>query len=175
VVNGVNTKITSNSLPPSIYSNRQEIWVPKKEKSLHLPGLIPFMKFTSFPAPDPSKWPDLPCLSWFRAHGSALPIKFFSSFKELFSFPISALTTISPVSSPSTAIVNPYSVPPPAVAPAKSLAMANIPIDPQPFVLPGFQIQHIEGRTTVHRVVLLRRPHRHEEYAIATIQPMPEG
>jgi hypothetical protein len=53
--------------------------------------------------------------------------------------------------------------------------MENIPIDPQPFVPPGFQIQHIEGRTAVHRVVLPCRPRRHEEYAIATIQPMPEG
>jgi hypothetical protein len=53
--------------------------------------------------------------------------------------------------------------------------MANIPIDLQPFVPPGFQIQHIEGQTAVHRVVLPRRPRRHEEFAIATILPMSEG
>jgi hypothetical protein len=175
VVNGNNSKIMSNSLPTSNYGIRREIWVPKKVKSLHLPGLIPFMKYTSFPAPDPSNWPDSPCLSWFRAHGPALPIKTFSSFKELFSFHFSAVSSFSPASSPSTATVNPSSPPRPAAAPAKSVAMANIPIDPQPFVPPGFQIQHIEGRTAVHRVVLPRRPRRHEEYAIATIQPMPEG
>jgi hypothetical protein len=53
--------------------------------------------------------------------------------------------------------------------------MANIPIDPQPFVPPGFQIRHIEGRIAVHRVVLPHRPRRHEEFAIATIHPMLEG
>jgi hypothetical protein len=42
-------------------------------------------------------------------------------------------------------------------------------------VPPEFQIQHIEGQTVVHRVVMPRRPRRHEEFAIATIQPMPEG
>jgi hypothetical protein len=162
-------------MPPSIYSNRREIWVPKKEKSLQLPGLIPFMKYTSFSAPDPSNWPDSPCHSWFRAHGPSVPIKKNSTFKELFSFSISAVSPNSPASSPYTATVNPSPLPSSAAAPAKTLAMANIPIDPQPFVLPGFQIQHIEGRTAVHRVILPRRPRRHEEYAISTIQPMPKG
>jgi hypothetical protein len=53
--------------------------------------------------------------------------------------------------------------------------MANIPIDTTPFVPPGFQVQHIEGRVGVRRVFLPRRHRRHEEYAIASINPMPEG
>jgi hypothetical protein len=138
VVNGVTTKIMSNSMPPSNYSNRREIWVPKREKSFQLPGLIPFMKYASFSAPDPSNWPDSPCHTWFRAHGPSALIKFFSTFKELFSFSISTVSPNSPASSPSTATVNPSPLPPSAAAPAKTLAMANIPIDPQPFVPPGF-------------------------------------
>jgi hypothetical protein len=53
--------------------------------------------------------------------------------------------------------------------------MANIPIDPRPFVPHGFQIQHIEGRNSVKRVVVARRPRLHEQYAIATFNPMPQG
>jgi hypothetical protein len=53
--------------------------------------------------------------------------------------------------------------------------MANIPIDPRPFVPLGYQIQHIEGRLAVKRVVVRRRPKEHEQYAIATIDPFPEG
>jgi hypothetical protein len=53
--------------------------------------------------------------------------------------------------------------------------MANIPIDAAPFVPRGFQLLHVEGRTAVQRVVLPRRSRRHEDYAIATINPMPEG
>jgi hypothetical protein len=53
--------------------------------------------------------------------------------------------------------------------------MANIPIDPQPFVPQGYQIQNIAGRLGVKRVVVPRRPKEHEQYAIATITPFPEG
>jgi hypothetical protein len=53
--------------------------------------------------------------------------------------------------------------------------LANIPINPRPFVPRGFEIQHIEGRTAVHRVVVPRRPCRHEDYAIPTINLMPQG
>lgn len=52
--------------------------------------------------------------------------------------------------------------------------MANIPIDPHPFVPPGFQIQQIEGWNGVAQVVLPRRPRGHEEWAIVTIQPLPD-
>jgi hypothetical protein len=53
--------------------------------------------------------------------------------------------------------------------------MANIPIDPGPFIPNGFEVLQIEGRTDIQRVVLPRRARRHEEYAIATIAPMPPG
>jgi hypothetical protein len=53
--------------------------------------------------------------------------------------------------------------------------MANIPIDPTPFVPPRFHVQHLEGRTSVQMVVLPRCARRHEDFAIATISPMPEG
>jgi hypothetical protein len=53
--------------------------------------------------------------------------------------------------------------------------MANIPIDLRPFVPRGFQLQQIEGRTAVHPVVVPRRPRRHEDFAIVTINPMPQG
>ena len=49
--------------------------------------------------------------------------------------------------------------------------MANIPIDPQPSVPHRFQIQHIEG-TRVTRVVLSPRLRHHEDWSIATIQPL---
>jgi hypothetical protein len=53
--------------------------------------------------------------------------------------------------------------------------MANVPINPEPFVPNGFEIVHVEGRTAVHRVVLPRRGRKHEDFAIATITPMPQG
>jgi hypothetical protein len=53
--------------------------------------------------------------------------------------------------------------------------MANIPINPEPLVPNGFQIVHVEGRTTVHRVVLPRRGRKSEDFTIATITPMPQG
>jgi hypothetical protein len=53
--------------------------------------------------------------------------------------------------------------------------MANIPIDPRPFVPHGYQIQHIAGKFAVKRVVVPRRPREHQQYAIATINPFPEG
>jgi hypothetical protein len=53
--------------------------------------------------------------------------------------------------------------------------MVNIPIDPRLFGPHGFQIQHIEGRVGVKRVVVARKPRLHEQYAIATIDPFPQG
>jgi hypothetical protein len=53
--------------------------------------------------------------------------------------------------------------------------MANIPIDPADFIPTGFQVRHVEGWTGVQWVVLPRRACRHEDWAIATISPMPEG
>jgi hypothetical protein len=141
VVNGdnrVTDQIIRNSMPSSNYSNGREIWVPKKAKSSSLPGLIPFMQFASFPAPDLNNWPDSSCLSWFKACGPSAPVKVFSTFKVLSSFSGSSVSPKSPASSPSIAIVNPSSSPPSAAALAKTSAMANIPIDPQFFMPPGF-------------------------------------
>jgi hypothetical protein len=53
--------------------------------------------------------------------------------------------------------------------------MANIPIDPAPFIPNGFEVLQIEGTIDIQRVVLPRHARRHEEYAIATITPMPPG
>jgi hypothetical protein len=53
--------------------------------------------------------------------------------------------------------------------------MVNIPIDPRPFVPHGFEIQHVEGRVGGKRVVVARKPRMHEQYAIATFNPFPEG
>ena len=51
--------------------------------------------------------------------------------------------------------------------------MANIPIDPHPFVPHGFDIQQVKGRNGVARVVLPHRHHRHQDCSIATIHPLP--
>jgi hypothetical protein len=53
--------------------------------------------------------------------------------------------------------------------------MANVPINPEPFVPNGFEIVQVEGRTAVHRVVLSRQGRKHLDFAIATITPMPQG
>jgi hypothetical protein len=53
--------------------------------------------------------------------------------------------------------------------------MANIPIDPRPFVPRGFQILDVPGRFGVKRVVVPRRQRQHEDIAIATINPVPPG
>ena len=56
---------------------------------------------------------------------------------------------------------------------SEASAIANIPIDPLLFVPHGFQIQAIEGRTGVSRAILPHLQRRHEDWAIATIQPHP--
>jgi hypothetical protein len=133
------------------------------------------MRYKSFPALDPNNWPNSTFHTWFRAHGPSAPAKIFFSFKDLFSDVNLSQSPKSPASSPSSQTVNPSSSSSPAAAQAEVPAMANIPLDPKPFVPPRFQIQDIEGQTMVHRVVLPRGPRCHEEFAIATIQPEPEG
>jgi hypothetical protein len=51
--------------------------------------------------------------------------------------------------------------------------MANISIDPRPFVPHGYEIQQVEWRNGLARVVLPHRQHRHEDWAIASIHPIP--
>jgi hypothetical protein len=162
---------------PNQYSLKtREIWVQKKEKIAKLPGLLPFMKFPTFMALDSSAWPNNSFRNWFSAQRPKITPRFASSFKELFSLAAPVIPLCSSASPPSAQIVNPSkSSPLPAAAEQSVGEMANIPIDPAPFVPPGFQVQHIEGRVGVRWVVLPRRQRRHEEYAIATIHPMPEG
>jgi hypothetical protein len=66
-----------------------------------LPGLLPFMKFSTFKAPDNSKWPDDSFQKWFKAHGPKLEAVTAMSFKELFSLsPILPSARDSSVCSP---------------------------------------------------------------------------
>ena len=52
--------------------------------------------------------------------------------------------------------------------------MANIPFDPLPFVSNDFNIFNVEGRNGVARVVLPHRQKSHEDWAIVTIEPLPD-
>jgi hypothetical protein len=132
------------------------------------------MKFPSFKALDISAWPNNSFRNWFMAQKPKTKPKTISSFKDLCSVAASVSPLCSSASPPSTPTVNPSkSSPLPSAAEQSVGEMANIPIEPAPFVPPGFQVQHIEGRVGVRRVVLPRCQRRHEEYAIATINPMP--
>jgi hypothetical protein len=143
----------------------------------NLPGFISSFKFPSFPS---LVWPDMTYLSLFKAHGPAPQIQLVSSFGD-FSFfqPQVAEHSLHLASSASLSLSLHRKNPPPNSAPrspgSSPAAMVNIPIDPQPFVSHGFEIQHIEGRVGVKRVVVARKPRLHEQYAIATIAPFPQG
>ena len=52
-------------------------------------------------------------------------------------------------------------------------SMANMPIDPQPFIPQGFQIQAIEGRNGVSHAIVPHRQRRHEDCVIESIFPHP--
>jgi hypothetical protein len=128
------------------------------------------------------QWPDNSYHTWFKAHGPVpliQEVSSFSDFKDFFfgkKISPSLVASVSSHSPPSTA-PQPLS---PLTAIAKqsagpATAMANIPIDPRPFVPAGYQIQNIAGRVGVKRVVVPRRPKEHEQYAIATFDPFPEG
>jgi hypothetical protein len=144
-----------------------------------LPGLIPFFKFPSF---NPIQWPDDSYLTWFKAHGPAPLIQEVTSFSDFSgflsgekispAFVVPASSHSPPSLSPQPRLLQTSTAAPSA---SQDPAMANIPIDPRPFVPLGYQIQHIEGRLAVKRVVVRRRPKEHEQYAIATIDPFPEG
>jgi hypothetical protein len=161
--------------------SRQIMTHQYKRKNPVLLGLLPFMKFSSFKAPDSSKWPNDSFQKWFKAHGPNLEAVTAVSFKELFSLsPLLPSATPQSVPPSSSETVNPNS--PSAqsplalpLCPVEKATMANIPINPEPFVPNGFEILQVEGRTAVHRVVLPRRGRKHEDFAIATITPMPPG
>jgi hypothetical protein len=136
------------------------------------------MKYSTFKSPDCSHWPNDSFQNWFQARGPILEAVTALSFREL----AVALSPLPFQSAPSFPLctVNPRSpvpVPPqlPLAQALKQAEMANIPINPEPFVPNGFEIIHVERRTAVHRVVLPRRGRKHEDFAIATITPMPQG
>jgi hypothetical protein len=74
-------------------------------------------------------------------------------------------------------VYSPFQSSPPSAAAAAAVpaTMANIPIDPRPFVPRGFQILEVPGRVAIKRVVVPRRQQQHEDIAIATINPVPPG
>jgi hypothetical protein len=151
----------------------------RASSNAHLPGLLPFFKFPSF---NHINWPDDSFLTWFKAHGPAPEVQVVSSFREFSAFLYGKKSLPSFVASASSHSPPSSSPKPPPPLPAiavqsedPSPTMANIPIDPRPFVPQGYQIQNIAGRLGVKRVVVPRRPKEHEQYAIATITPFPEG
>jgi hypothetical protein len=115
------------------------------------------MNFPSFKAPDTLAYPNNCFCNWFSAQRPTITPRIASSFKDLFSPAASDSPLCSSASLPSAQIVNPSkSSSLPSTAVQSMGEMVNILIDPAPFVPPSFQVQHIEGRIGVHRVVLPR-------------------
>jgi hypothetical protein len=157
--------------------NSEFIWVPKPsdrgQSGAKLSGLLPFMKYASFPKVD---WPDDSYQKWFKAHGPAIQIKEVSCLKDLGQLFFGA--KINYVSSSSFPTVQFPECITPITACSSSLAVAsmpmvNIPIDPRQFMPRGFESLHVPGRNAVKRVVVARCPKAHEEYGIVTISPFP--
>jgi hypothetical protein len=183
----VSDKIISSNNVPSFGREKitgrvmaNQIWVPKPpdrqsgaKVKAQLPGLLPFMKFASFPKVE---WPDESYRNWFKAHGPPIQIKQATNFKELGHCYLRPNNI--PISSTSWHTIH-YeciaSIPSPSWPAAEALQMANIPIDPRQFIPRGFQIRHVPGRNAVKKVVVARRPKAHEEFAIVTITPFPPG
>ena len=148
-----------------------------------LTGLWPFIPVATFSSPPVEAWAEGVVSDWFRHIGPAQEPRLVASFRELVSGHFLNFQprpqTDSSHSTPTSLSVQARSTSPPLLSdhelhsPAEA-SMVNIPIDPQPFVSQGFQIQQIEGRNGVTRVVLPPRPRRHEDWAIATIQPLPD-
>lgn len=143
----------------------------------NLPGFLSSFKFPTFPSLD---WPDKSFLSWFKAHGSVPQIQLVSSFGDFSFFQSQVAENLSLLASSASPSLSLFSKNPmPSSAPGSpatsSAAMANIHIDPRPFMPHGFKIQHIAGRVGVKRVVVSRKPRLHEQYTIATIAPFPQG
>jgi hypothetical protein len=176
------TRPINSSLISSEHLNCKKIMsLQYKRKNPVLPGLLPFMKYPAFKAPDDNNWPKDSFQKWFKAHGPNLEAVIARSFKELFTLsPLLPSVTLQFVPSSFSATVNfnlssaqsPLPLP---LTLAEKAIMANIPINPEPFVPNGFEILQVKGRTAVHHVVLPRRGRKHEDFAIATITPMPPG
>jgi hypothetical protein len=117
---------------------------PPNRPPLHaaLPGLLPFFKFPAF---KPIKWPNDNYLTWFKAHGPAPLIQEASSFSDFGCFLSGEKISSTPVvcaSSHSPPSLSPQPLPLQfsTVEPSEALTptMANIPIDPRPFVPQGY-------------------------------------
>jgi hypothetical protein len=143
------------------------MWVPKwsqrEQSEAKLPGILPYMKFASFPK---VVWPDNSYQNWFKARGPTTQIKQVSCLKDLglsfsgakiFSASSSSLATV-----PAAEISAPLFVFPSSSA-AAAVPMANIPLDPRQFVPRGFEILHVPGRAAVKRMVVNRRPKAHKD------------
>jgi hypothetical protein len=143
---------------------RNNHWSFNHPSELHvganLLGFLSSFKFPNFPLLD---WPDKTYLSRFKAHRPAPQIQLVSSFGE-FSFFQSQVaessSLIASSASPSLSLFSKNPLPRSAtgLSATSSATMANIPIDPRPFVPHGFEIQHIAGRVGVKRVVVARMP-----------------
>ena len=115
--------------------------------------------------------------AWFKCVGPAQLIRQVSSFVELVKdlFPNfqprpqaasshssvltnSAYSTVSASTSSSSASPSLERALVVRSSEASTSTMANIPIDPAPFVPHGFQIFEVEGRTGVSRAILPHRP-----------------
>jgi hypothetical protein len=170
-------------MPPNGFNYARNHRSSNSSGKTKLPGLLPFIKYKSFPAPDSLAWKDGSFLSWFKAHGPAPKIVYSSCFKDFanllsphFLGTSSLVPSHSSSSPPLLSTVNPEEETlqsPSLVVPLEP--MANISIDPWPYVPRGFQIQHIEGHTAVHRVVVPRHQRQHEDTTIVIINPMPPG
>jgi hypothetical protein len=177
VVNGTKISPSNNVLIYREKSNRNVgINSYNKRNSPTLPGLLPFMRYSTFKSRDNSQWPNDSFRKWFKAHGLVLEAVTALSFREL-------AAALSPLPFQSAPLFHPRTVNPngsvhlqlPLPQVQEQAEMANVPIDPEPFVPNGFEIVQVDGRTAVHRVVLPRRGRKHEDFAIATITPMPQG
>ena len=121
-----------------------------------LTGLWPFIPVATFSSPPAEAWAEGVVSDWFRHIGPAQEPRLVASFRELVSGHFLNFQprpqTDSSHSTPTSSYVPTQSSSPPSLTDSElqisaEATMANIPIDPHPFVPHGFQIQHIEGRT----------------------------
>jgi hypothetical protein len=155
VVNGPKIPPNNNGLIYREKSNRNvRINSHNKIISPSLLGLLPFMRYSTFKSPDSSQWPNDSFRNWFKARGPVLEAVTALSFREL-AAALSPLPFLSASSFPLGTVSPSDSVPLQSPLPRvlEQAEMANVPIDPEPFVPNGFEIVQVEGRTAVHRVV----------------------
>jgi hypothetical protein len=157
VVNGTKILPSNNVLIYREKSNRNvRINSHNKRNSPTMPGLLPFMRYSTFKSPDNSQWPNDSFEKWFKARGPVLEAITVLSFREL-AVALSPLPFQSAPSFPSRTVNPSGSVPlqSPLLQVQEQAEMANVPIDPEPFVPNGFEIVQVDGRKAVHRVVVV--------------------